>query len=117
MLENSDPGLVVGFKVSATDDDNVLPLTYQLHGPDADSFDLQASTGQIRTKRGVVYDYETKPTLNVTMTVSDRQGGTDATAVTIRVTNVPETPSKPDAPDGSRDAGIEQKPRRELDRA
>ena len=98
VLENSEPGLVVGFKVSATDDDHVLPLTYQLHGPDANSFDLQASTGQIRTKRGVVYDFETKPTLNVTMTVSDRQGGTDAKAVTISVTNVPEAPSKPDRP-------------------
>ena len=98
VLENSEPGLVVGFKVSATDDDHVLPLAYQLHGPDANSFDLQASTGQIRTKRGVVYDSETKPMLNVTMTVSDRQGGTDAIAVTINVTNVPEAPSTPNRP-------------------
>ncbi len=98
VLENADSGLVVGFKVSATDDDNVLPLIYQLHGPDADSFDLQASTGQIRTKRGVVYDFEVKPTLRVTMTVSDRQGGTDATAVTINVTDVPEAPSTPARP-------------------
>ena len=98
VLENSEPGLVVGFKVSATDDDHVLALAYELRGPDADSFDLQASTGQIRTKRGVVYDFETKPTLNVTMTVSDRQGGSDATAVTINVTDVPEAPSTPDRP-------------------
>ncbi len=98
VLENSDPGLDVGFRVSATDDDHVLPLAYGLHGPDANSFDLQASTGQIRTKRGVVYDFETKPRLNVTVTVSDRQGGTDATAVTINVTNVPEAPSKPARP-------------------
>ena len=98
VLENAGPGLVVGFKVSATDDDHVLPLAYELHGPDANSFDLQASTGQIRTKRGVVYDSETKPTLNVTMTVSDRQGGSDATAVTISVTNVPEAPSTPARP-------------------
>ena len=98
VLENSDPGLVVGPKVSATDDDHVLALAYELRGPDADSFDLQASTGQIRTKRGVVYDYETKRTLNVTMTVSDRQGGSDATAVTINVTNVPEAPSTPARP-------------------
>ncbi len=98
VLENSDPGLIVGFKVSATDDDNVLPLTYQIHGPDANSFDLQASTGQIRTKRGVVYDFETKPMLNVTMTVSDGQGGTDATPVTINVTDVPEAPSTPARP-------------------
>ena len=98
VLENSEPGLVVGFAVSATDDDHVLPLAYQLLGPDANSFDLQASTGQIRTKRGVVYDFETKPTLNVTMTVSDRQGGTDAIAVTINVTDVPEAPSTPARP-------------------
>ena len=98
VLENSEPGLVVGAKVSATDDDNVLPLSYRLHGPDANSFDLQATTGQIRTKRGVVYDFETKPTLNVTVTVSDGQGGTDATPVTISVTDVPEAPSKPERP-------------------
>ena len=98
VLENAEAGLVVGAPVSATDDDNVLPLAYRLHGPDAGSFDLQASTGQIRTKRGVVYDYEKKRTLNVTMTVSDGQGGTDATAVTISVTDVPEAPSKPDRP-------------------
>ena len=98
VLENAEAGLVVGAPVVATDDDNVLPLAYRLHGPDANSFDLQASTGQIRTKRGVVYDYEKKPTLNVTMTVSDGQGGTDATAVTIGVTDVPEAPSKPDRP-------------------
>ena len=98
VLENSEPGIVVGSPVSATDNDNVLPLTYQIHGPDANSFDLQASTGQIRTKRGVVYDAETKGTLRVTMTVSDRQGGTDAIAVTISVTDVPEAPSTPARP-------------------
>ena len=98
MLENADAGLVVGAPVSATDTDNVLPLTYLLHGPDADSFDLQASTGQIRTKRGVVYDAETNPTLNVTVIVSDRQGGSDARAVMITVVNVPEAPSAPARP-------------------
>ena len=59
VLENAEPGLVVGFAVSATDTDNVLPLTYRLHGPDADSFELHSTSGQIRTKRGVVYDFET----------------------------------------------------------
>ena len=98
VLENAESGLVVGAPVSATDDDNVLPPAYRLHGPDAGSFDLQASTGQIRTKRGVVYDFETKDALRVTMTVSDGQGGSDATAVTINVTDVFEAPSKPDRP-------------------
>ena len=98
VLENADPGLTVGAPVSAMDDDNLLPLTYSLHGPDAESFDLHATSGQIRTKRGVAYDSETKATLRVTMTVSDRQGGSDATAVTINITNVPEAPSMPDRP-------------------
>ena len=98
MLENADPGLVVGFPVSATDTDNVLPLTYRLHGPDAGSFDLHTTSGQIRTKRGVVYDFETKPELSVTVTVSDGQGGSDARAVTISVTNVPEAPAAPARP-------------------
>ena len=92
------PGLIVGAAVSATDDDNVLPLAYSLYGPDADSFDLHATSGQIRTKRGVTYDSETKSTLNVTMTVSDRQGGSDARAVMITVVNVPEAPSAPARP-------------------
>ena len=98
MLENTDPALAVGFPVSATDSDNTLPLSYSLHGPDKDSFDLQASTGQIRTKRGVVYDFETKSTLRVTVTVSDGQGGSDARAVTISVTDVPEASSAPTRP-------------------
>ena len=98
MLENADPGLVVGSPVSATDNDNVLPLTYRLQGPDADSFDLQASSGQIRTKRGVVYDFETKSTFRVAMTVSDGQGGSDARAVTITIVDVPESPSAPARP-------------------
>ena len=58
----------------------------------------RASTGQIRTKRGVDYDAETNPTLNVTVTVSDGQGGSDARAVTITVVNVPEAPSAPARP-------------------
>ena len=98
VLENAEPALVVGFPVSATDTDNLLPLTYRLYGPDADSFDLHSTTGQIRTKRGVAYDSETKSMLFVTMTVSDRQGGSDAKAVRISVTDVPEAPATPARP-------------------
>ena len=98
MLETAEAGLVVGSPVSATDTDNVLPLTYRLQGPDADMFDFRASSGQILTKRGVTYDFETKPTLSVTVTVFDGQGGSDARAVAIGVNDVseaPETPARP----------------------
>ena len=98
MLETAEAGLVVGSPVSATDTDNVLPLTYRLQGPDADLFDFRASSGQILTKRGVTYDHERKPTLNVTVTVFDGQGGSDARAVAITVNDVAEAPATPARP-------------------
>ena len=105
VLENAEPGLVVGAQVSATDDDNVLPLAYTLQGPDANSFDLQASTGQIRTKRGVAYDFETKPNTlcdgdRLRRAGRDRRDfGEDQPHGRARGSL-----SKPDAPDGPRDA-------------
>ena len=35
-------------------------LTYSLEGTDAGSFDIVASSGQIKTKSGVTYDHEAK---------------------------------------------------------
>ena len=44
----AEAGLVVGSPVSATDTDNVLPLTYRLQGPDA---------GLVRLSRVIRTDY------------------------------------------------------------
>ena len=41
------------------DDQDNDKLTYKLSGTNAAKFDIDASTGQIRTKAGVTYDYET----------------------------------------------------------
>ena len=60
--ENTPPGQPIGAPVTATDEDGD-PLTYTLEGPDAGLFDIDASTGQLRTKAGVDYDYETRPAL------------------------------------------------------
>ncbi len=98
MLETAEAGLVVGSPVSATDTDNVIPLAYRLDGPDAGMFDFRVSSGQILTKRGVTYDHEKKPTLNVTVTVFDGQGGSDARAVAIAVNDVAEAPATPARP-------------------
>ena len=54
--ENAQSGSVG--RVFADDQDNDK-LTYKLSGADAAKFDIDASTGQIRTKAGVTYDYET----------------------------------------------------------
>ena len=54
--ENTGPGQLVG-RVFADDADNDS-LTYELGGDDAGLFDIDSSTGQIRTKAGVTYNYE-----------------------------------------------------------
>ena len=54
--ENTGPGQLVG-RVFADDEDNDS-LTYKLSGDDAGRFDFDETTGQIRTKAGVAYDYE-----------------------------------------------------------
>ena len=75
--------------VTATDPDN-NPLTYTLEGADASSFRIVGSSGQIRTRSGVRYDYETKSVYFVTVKADDGNGGTAAVAVTINVTDVAE---------------------------
>ena len=54
--ENTGAGQIVG-RVFADDADNDR-LTYKLGGTDAGSYDIDPSTGQIRTKAGVNYNYE-----------------------------------------------------------
>ena len=82
--ENTDSGINIGTAIAATDPDNDT-LTYALSGPDAASFSISRSTGQLRTKSAL--DYETKSTYTVTVTVSDGSLA-DTIAVTINVTNV-----------------------------
>ena len=60
--------------VSATDPDNVEnpntdELTYSLQGHDAASFNIDSSTGQIKTKAAL--DFETKSTYHVAVFVRD----------------------------------------------
>ena len=79
----------VGTPVTATDDDNDT-LSYSLGGTDAASFDIDDTSGQIQTKTGQTYDFETKPSYSVTVTADDSNGGTADKAVTISLTNLNE---------------------------
>ena len=90
--ENSAVGTNVGAAVTATDDDGDT-LTYSLEGTDDASFDIDASTGQIRTRSGVTYDHETKPSYAVTVKADDGRGGTDSVAVAIDVLAVDAPPT------------------------
>ena len=90
MAENAAPGTLVGDRVTAFDND-ANTITYSFaRNPDADSFTLDAQTGQIAVATGASLDFEVKNSYAVTVRASDRQGGADAIAVTIAVTNVDE---------------------------
>ncbi len=97
----------IGAAIAATDTDNDT-LTYTLAGVDAGKFSIVsgASGGQITTKVGEAYDYETTTSYTVTLRVSDRKGGSDTIAVTITVTTTTtEIPLVPAAPAVSATSG------------
>ncbi len=95
--ENSSSGTNVGAMVSATDHDNDT-LHYWLTGTDASSFDIVSTSGQIQTKSGITYNYESKSSYSVTVNVRDNKdeaGDTDTDTddditVTINLSNVDE---------------------------
>ncbi len=99
VAENTGSGVDIGTAVSATDADKDT-LTYSLDGTDADSFSINSTNGQVRTKAAL--DYETKSSYSVTITVSDGNDGSDMIAVTITVADVEErlTNSAPEFTDG-----------------
>ena len=80
--ENTPAGINVGAPVSAEGDGT---LTYTLSGPDAASFTMVPTTGQVRTRDGVVYDYETKNRYTVTVGADDESGESDTIDVTIHI--------------------------------
>ena len=78
----------IGDPVAATDEDMVL--TYSLGGPDAASFGIIRTSGQLQTKAEL--DKETKDTYTVTVTAADSLSESSTITVTIKVTNVDEMP-------------------------
>ena len=85
--ENTPTGISIGEAVTAKDADSDDTLTYTLSGTDAASFDIDSTTGQLKTKAAL--DYEIKNAYSVVITVSD--GAFTATIrVTIIITDVDE---------------------------
>ena len=85
--ENERAGTNVGAPVVATDADNDR-LSYFLSGTDAAAFEINSSSGQLRTR--TVLDYEVQQTYAVDVTATDPSGGSDEVTVTISVGNVQE---------------------------
>ncbi len=86
--ENTASGQDIGEPLVATDPDSGDSLRYSLGGPDAGSFAIVASTGQLRTR--ATLDYETASSYSVALTATDTHGLSDTIDVTITVTNVEE---------------------------
>ncbi len=96
--ENTTGTQAIGGPVSATDPENT-PLTYRLSGRDASSFTLDETNGQLRTRPGVAYDFETQSRYSVTVEAEDEQGGRTTVTVTIELTDDDnERPDRPDKP-------------------
>ena len=97
VAENTATGMNVGTAVSitGTDDD---ALTYALVGPDASSFTIEMTNGQIQTSAAL--DFEIRSTYNVVVSVRDNKTAADGTdsaiddaiPVTINVTDVNDAP-------------------------
>ena len=98
VAENTGTGTDLGEAFGASDvDDAPNALTYSLEGTDAASFEIDSSTGLLKTFAAL--DYETKTTYQVVVRVTDSGGGaaaaaalTDTITVDIAVTNVNDPP-------------------------
>ena len=89
VAENTAAAVNIGTRITATDAENDT-LIYSLSGADASTFDIDSSTGQLKTKAAL--DYETKANYTVTITVSDGSL-TDTITVTINITDIEELPT------------------------
>ena len=85
--ENTVAGRNIGDPVTATDPEDDT-LTYSLDTAGAASFDIDATTGQLRTKADL--DHEATATYFVTVTATDTAGATGTITVTIDVDNLDE---------------------------
>ena len=101
VYDNVRVGSNVGSPVTATDadSDDVNKLTYTLGGDDAESFAIDAGSGQITT--GIALDYDTKNSYEVTVTAIDPSLESDTVSVTISVIKYVRRPRPPGGGGGS----------------
>ena len=93
VAENTPPGEDIGTPVTAENPANAT-LTYALLSPGSRIFDIDSSTGQLRTRAAL--NYETRIVYNVVVTVTDNNpddSADDSITVVISVTDVSEADS------------------------
>ena len=90
MLEENDSvaGGDTGFTVAATDPDAGDAVTFSV-----DDSRFEITDGKLHIKAGQSFDFETTPSIDLTVTATDRDGLTDKQSVTVQVDNVNEAPT------------------------
>ena len=96
MPEMAGDGEAVGSPVTV--EETGSGTVHSLEGPDADAFEIDAATGQIRTRRGVVYDHDTQPIYWLVVVVSEASGATARIGTRVHLTEVLELPGAPNPP-------------------
>ena len=82
--ENTAAGVTIGGPIAA--ESTTGPLTYEITSAAADTFDIDAATGQLITKGAL--DFETKASYILSITATDEFGRSASLDVTVQVTNV-----------------------------
>ena len=96
VAENTATNTNIGDPITAVDPEGG-DVTYSLTGASAGLFDVDASSGQVKTKGSL--NYEAASTYTVAFTASDPQSNSASIALTIAVTDVDtEAPGKPAKP-------------------
>ena len=93
--ENAPGGTVVG-TVTAADSDQGQILTYSIIGGNtSDAFTIDRATGELKVQNGAALDYETNPTFDLLIQVTDNgDPSLSASAtVTINLDNGPDAPT------------------------
>ena len=92
VAENTAANTNIGDAFQATDPDSGDTVTYSLQRADKDSFSIDASTGQLKTR--VALDYETKNSYSdLAVRATDSDGLVSSVLVTVSVTNANEAPA------------------------
>ena len=104
VAENTAAGENIGSPVAATGGTGAL--TYTLDATGAASFDIVATSGQLRTKTGVTYDHEATGSYTFTVTATDTASMNATATVAITVTDVDEPPLPPPLADSIGNPGV-----------
>ena len=81
--ENTPYGVRIGDPIAATS--AVSALSFEITSAAADTFDIEADTGQIRAKGEL--DFETRASYSLRVTITDEFGQSESLVVTIQVTD------------------------------